>query len=87
MRLQGPIYLGPRRIEITSVEHSCEMPSMNDDVPARDAEGQTSFYAKKTAQSLYAQLGFRQSEFGQGPCDLPGSLHGEVLADSDGLCE
>ncbi len=35
------------------------MPSMNDDVPARDAEGRTSFYAEKTAQSLYAQLGFR----------------------------
>ncbi len=33
------------------------MPSMNDDVPARDAEGRTSFYAEKTAQSLYAQLG------------------------------
>ena len=33
---------------------------MNDDVPARDAEGRTSFYAEKTAQSLYAQLGFRQ---------------------------
>jgi hypothetical protein len=30
---------------------------MNDDVPARDAEGRTSFYAEKTAQSLYAQLG------------------------------
>ncbi len=52
MRLPGPIYLGP-------VEHSCEMPSMNDDVPARDAEGRTSFYAEKTAQSLYAQLGLR----------------------------
>jgi hypothetical protein len=37
------------------------MPSMNDDVPARDAEGRTSFYAEKTAQSLYAQLGFRQA--------------------------
>ena len=36
------------------------MPSMNDDVPARDAEGRTSFYAEKTAQSLYAQLGLRQ---------------------------
>ncbi len=33
---------------------------MNDDVPARDAEGRTSFYAEKTAQSLYAQLGLRQ---------------------------
>jgi hypothetical protein len=31
---------------------------MNDDVPARDAEGRTSLYAEKTAQSLYAQLGF-----------------------------
>ena len=37
------------------------MPSMNDDVPARDAEGRTSFYAEKTAQSLYAQLGLRQA--------------------------
>ncbi len=36
------------------------MPSMNDDVPARDEEGQASFYAEKTAQSLYAQLGFAQ---------------------------
>ncbi len=36
------------------------MPSMNDDVPARDAEGRTSFYVEKTAQSLYAQLGFTQ---------------------------
>jgi hypothetical protein len=39
---------------------------MNDDVPARDAEGQTSFYvhyAEKTAQSLYAQLGLRQLVF------------------------
>ncbi len=36
------------------------MPSMNDDVPARDVEGLTSFYAEKTAQSLYAQLGLRQ---------------------------
>ena len=34
---------------------------MNDDVPARDAEGRTSFYAEKTAQSLYAQLGLRQA--------------------------
>ena len=34
---------------------------MNDDVPARDVEGQTSFYAEKTAQSLYAQLGLRQA--------------------------
>jgi hypothetical protein len=33
------------------------MPSTNDDVPAHDAEGRTSFYAEKTAQSLYAQLG------------------------------
>jgi hypothetical protein len=32
------------------------MPSMNDsdDVPKRDAEGRTSNYAEKTAQSLYA---------------------------------
>jgi hypothetical protein len=31
VHLPGPIYLGPtgRRIEITSVEYSCEMPSMN----------------------------------------------------------
>ncbi len=34
---------------------------MNGDVPARDAEGQTSFYAEKTAQSLYGQLGLRQA--------------------------
>ena len=34
---------------------------MNDDVPARDAEGRTSFYAEKTAQSLYAQLGLRRA--------------------------
>jgi hypothetical protein len=34
---------------------------MNDDVPALDAEGRTSFYAEKTAQSLYAQLGLRQA--------------------------
>ncbi len=57
MRLPGPT----RRIEISSVEHSCEMPSMNNDVPARDAEGRTSFYAEKTAQPLYAQLGFRHA--------------------------
>jgi hypothetical protein len=36
------------------------MPRMNDDVPARDAEGRTSFYAEKTTQLLYAQLGLRQ---------------------------
>ena len=35
------------------------MPSMNDEEPARDAEGRTSFYAEKTAQSLYAQLGLK----------------------------
>jgi hypothetical protein len=34
---------------------------MNDDVPARDAEGRTSFYAGKSAQSLYAQLGSKQA--------------------------
>ncbi len=34
---------------------------MNGDVPAWDEEGLTSFYAEKTAQSLYAQLGFRHS--------------------------
>jgi hypothetical protein len=44
----------------TSVEHSCEMPSRNDDVPSRDAEGRTSFNAEKTAQSLYAQLGLHR---------------------------
>jgi hypothetical protein len=62
--LLGPIYLGARWIEISSVERSCEMPSMNDDAPARDAEGQTSFYGiytEKTAQLLYAQLGSKQS--------------------------
>ncbi len=32
---------------------------MNDDVPARDVEGRTSFYTGKLAQSLNAQLGFR----------------------------
>ncbi len=53
-RLPGPIYFGPRRIEISSFEHSCEMPSMNDDVPARTAEGGTSFYAGKSAKSLNA---------------------------------
>ncbi len=56
----GSYIFGPRRIEITSVEHSCEMPRMNVDVPARDAVGRISFHAEKTAQSLYAQLGFRQ---------------------------
>ncbi len=45
------------------------MPSMNDDVPARDAEGRTSFYAEETAQSLHAQLGFRQPE--QHPVQVP----------------
>ncbi len=44
-------------IEISCIVRSCETPSMNDDVPARDAEGRTSFCAEKTAQSLYAQLG------------------------------
>jgi hypothetical protein len=34
-----PIHLGPRQIEITAVEHFGEMQSMNDDVPAQDAEG------------------------------------------------
>jgi hypothetical protein len=34
---------------------------MNDDVPARKAEGRTSFYAGKSAQSLYAQLGIKQA--------------------------
>ncbi len=63
MCLPGPIYMGGRWIESTSVEHSCQMPSMNDDVLARDVEGWTSFYAEKTAQSLYAQLGFRQAMF------------------------
>ncbi len=52
MCLPGPVYFGPRRIEITSVKHSCEIPSMNDDVPARDAEGQTSFYAEKSPVAL-----------------------------------
>ncbi len=51
----GPIYFGPRRIERTSVEHSFEMQNMNDDVPARDVEGLTSFYAEKTAHSLCAR--------------------------------
>jgi hypothetical protein len=37
---------------------------MNDDVPARDAQGRTSFYAEKTAQSLYTQLGFTQERPG-----------------------
>ncbi len=50
---------GPGGLKFTSDEHSCEKPSMNDDVPARDAEGLTSFYAEKTVQSLYAQLGLR----------------------------
>jgi hypothetical protein len=61
--LPGPIYLGARlpRIGSTYVEHSCEMPSMNDDVPARDAEGRTSIYAERSAQSLYAQLGSKQA--------------------------
>jgi hypothetical protein len=39
-------YLGPRQIDYTSVEHSCEISSMNGDVPARKAEGR--------ARSLYA---------------------------------
>ncbi len=34
---------------------------MNDDVPARKAEGQTSFYAGKSAQSHNAQLGSKQA--------------------------
>ncbi len=51
---------GPDGLKFTSVEQSCEMPSMSDDVPARDAEGRT-FYAEKTAQSLYAHQGFRQA--------------------------
>ncbi len=37
---------------------------MNDDVPARDAEGRklsSSEYAEKTAQSLNAQLGHKQA--------------------------
>jgi hypothetical protein len=42
---------------------------MNDDasVPARDAEGRTSFYAEKTAQSLYAQLGLTRVVPRSGP--------------------
>ncbi len=55
------IFGAPGGSKFTSIEHSCEMPSMNDDVPALDAEGLTSFYAEKTAQSLYAQLGLRQT--------------------------
>ncbi len=70
MRSPGPIYLGPRRFKITSVEIFCEMPSMNDDVPAHDEEGRPSFYAVKTAQSLYAQLGLRH--VGEGTkCRIP----------------
>jgi hypothetical protein len=52
---------GPGGLKFTSVEHSFDMPYMNDDVPARDAEGRISFYA---AQSLYAQLGFRHTGHG-----------------------
>ncbi len=62
----GPIYLGPSWIEIYSVEHYCETPSMNDDVPARDAEGRTSFYAETKVQSLYAQLGSIHRPIGPG---------------------
>jgi hypothetical protein len=56
MRLRVLYIWGLGGLKLTSVEHSCEMPSMNDDVPARDVEGRTLFYAEKTAQSLYAQL-------------------------------
>jgi hypothetical protein len=77
----GPIYLGPRRIKITSVELFCEMPSMNDDVPAHDAEGRPSFYAVKTAQSLYAQLGFRQAMASSHI--VPRQLDEEIPRDND----
>jgi hypothetical protein len=43
---------------------------MNDDVPARDAEGRTSFYAEKTAQSLYAQMGFTHRELRRVPVHI-----------------
>jgi hypothetical protein len=54
---------------------------MNDDVPARDAEGRTSFYAEKTAQSLYAQLGFRQAMASSHI--VPKQLDEEIPGDND----
>jgi hypothetical protein len=48
---------------------------MNDDVPARDAEGRTSFYAEKSAQSLYAQLGSKHPK--DGPRGDYGDAHAE----------
>ncbi len=85
VRMRGSIYLGPRLIEMSSVEHSCEMPSMNDDVLARDAEGQTSFYAEKTAQSLYARLGFRQAMASSHI--VPRQLDEEIPRDNDACQE
>ncbi len=64
---------------------------MNDDVPARDAEGRTSFYAEKTAQSLYAQLGLRHgAPPAAGPTGTVGraratpELHGAVRSGTAG---
>ena len=76
---------GPGGLKFTSVEHSCEMPSMNDDVPARDAEGRTSFYAENTVQSLYAQLGFRQAMASSHI--VPRQLDEEIPSDDDACQE
>jgi hypothetical protein len=63
-QLDDPHYLGanwgPGGLK-SFVENSCEMLSMNEYVPARKAEGRTSFYAGRSAQSLYAQLGSKQA--------------------------
>ncbi len=51
------------------------------DVPARNAEGRTSFYAEKTAQSLYAQLGLRQALASSHI--VPKQLEEEIPRDND----
>ncbi len=91
VRLPCPIYLGLRRIEIYfrweflwDAEHEWRCVRAGC-VPARDAEGRTSFYAEKTAQSLYAQLGCRQAMASSHI--VPRQLDEEITRDNDACQE
>ncbi len=72
---------------MSSVENSCEMQSVNDDVPARDAEGRTSFRAGKSAQSLRAQLGITQAVASPHIVPTSRQLDEEIPRDDDSVQE